>query len=83
MPKDVTKGKYSPCKYSFASRKFILLVLLIFITFIIITLKINSSTFDSIFKDWCLFLVSIYAIYNGGNVGSKYVNAKSQSSTEE
>ena len=68
--------KSKPIKYNFASRKFLLLLILILVTTTIMTYKINSPDFESMFKDWCLFLVSIYAVYNGGNVSAKYVEGR-------
>lgn len=59
---------------TFHSRKFILALILISVSIIVILFKLNDSQFVFIFKDWCIFLVTVYAIYNGGNVGAKYVD---------
>lgn len=57
------------------SRKFILTIGLIVLSTVILLLNINRiNIFTQLFKQWLSFLLLVFAIYTGGNVGSKVIS---------
>lgn len=62
-------------KGNYLSRKLLLAVFLIVLSFIVILCKLHIplQDFVSLFRQWCWFMLGIFTIYTGGNVGSKIV----------
>lgn len=59
----------------FTSRKFILTIGLIVLSTVILLLNINRiNIFTQLFKQWLSFLLLVFAIYTGGNVGNKVIS---------
>ena len=57
------------------SRKFILTIGLIVLSTVILLLNINRiNIFTQLFKQWLSFLLLVFSIYTGGNVGSKVIS---------
>lgn len=77
IQKKVIKGQtpqLSENKYN--SRKLFITLLVLIMSFTIIVLKFNDSTFLELFRQWSWLALGVFAIYTGGNIGQKFSRRK-------